>query len=58
LNVQVAIRGKADRGARVDWRAHRLRHPPRGYEWRDVDGNCVLAAAATGIIASLIANNH
>ncbi|HEX3364003.1 RcnB family protein [Phenylobacterium sp.] len=47
-----------DRGARLDWRAHHLRHPPRGYEWREVDGNYVLAAAATGVIASLIANNH
>jgi Ni/Co efflux regulator RcnB len=47
-----------DRGARVDWHAHHLRHPPRGYEWREVDGNYVLAAAATGVIASLIANSH
>ncbi|HEY4029190.1 MAG TPA: RcnB family protein [Caulobacteraceae bacterium] len=44
------------RGERVDWRARHLRAPPRGYEWRQVDGNYVLAAAATGIIASVIAN--
>lgn len=45
-----------DRGERVeDWRAYHLRQPPRGYEWREVDGNYVLAAAATGIIASVIA---
>lgn len=43
-----------NRGAQLDWRAHHLRTPPRGYEWREVDGNYVLAAAATGIIASLI----
>jgi Ni/Co efflux regulator RcnB len=43
------------RGQRVDWRSHRLRHPPRGYEWREVDGQYVLAAAATGLIASIIA---
>lgn len=43
-----------DRGARVDWHARHLRRPPRGYEWREVDGNYVLAAVATGIIASVI----
>lgn len=32
------------RGQRVDdWRAHHLRRPPRGYEWRSVDGHYVLA---------------
>ncbi|MBS0362994.1 MAG: RcnB family protein [Proteobacteria bacterium] len=46
------------RGQRVDWHAHHLRRPPRGYEWREVDGNYVLAAAATGLIASIIANSH
>jgi Ni/Co efflux regulator RcnB len=47
-----------DRGAKLDWRSHHLRQPPHGYEWREVDGNYVLAAAATGVIASLIANSH
>jgi Ni/Co efflux regulator RcnB len=42
------------RGDQVDWHAHHLRQPPNGYEWRQVDGNYVLAAAATGIIASAI----
>ena len=46
------------RGRPVDWRSHHLRRPPRGYEWREVDGNWVLAAAATGLIASIIANAH
>jgi Ni/Co efflux regulator RcnB len=46
------------RGQRVDYRAHHLRAPPRGYEWREVDGNYVLAAAATGLIASIIANSQ
>lgn len=46
------------RGVRVDdWHAHHLRHPPRGYEWRQVDGNYVLAAVATGVIASVIASS-
>ena len=43
------------RAQRVDdWKAHHLRQPPRGYEWREVDGNYVLAAVATGVIASAI----
>jgi len=42
------------RGQQVDWRAHHLRQPPSGYEWREVDGNYVLAAVATGLIASAI----
>jgi Ni/Co efflux regulator RcnB len=44
---------------RVDWRHHHLRRPPRGYEWRQTDdGNYVLAAVATGLIASIIANSR
>jgi Ni/Co efflux regulator RcnB len=43
-----------DRGARVDYRQYHLRRPPHGYEWREVDGNYVLAAVATGVIASVI----
>jgi Ni/Co efflux regulator RcnB len=43
-----------NRGQQVDWHAHHLQSPPRGYEWRQVDGNYVLAAAATGIIAATI----
>ena len=46
------------RGQRVDYRSHHLRAPPRGYEWREVDGNYVMAAIATGLIASIIANSH
>ncbi len=42
------------RGSQVDWRGHHLRQPPRGYEWREVDGNYVLAAVATGVIADLL----
>jgi Ni/Co efflux regulator RcnB len=43
------------RGEQVDYRQHHLRAPPRGYEWRMVDGNYVLAAVATGVIASVVA---
>jgi Ni/Co efflux regulator RcnB len=43
-----------DRGQKVDYRHYHLQEPPRGYEWRQVDGNYVLAAAATGVIATTI----
>jgi len=42
------------RGEAVDYRTYHLKKPPSGYEWREVDGNYVLAAVATGIIASAI----
>lgn len=42
------------RGERIDWHAYHLRQPPSGYEWREVDGNYVLAAIATGVVASVI----
>ena len=47
-----------DRGQRVDYRSHHLRRPARGYEWRQVDGNYVMAAVATGVIASMIMSGH
>ena len=43
-----------NRGDRVDYHQYHLAPPPRGYEWRRVDGNYVMAAAATGIVASLV----
>lgn len=43
-----------NRGERIDYRRHHLRRPRRGYEWRQVDGNYVLAAVATGLISSVI----
>jgi Ni/Co efflux regulator RcnB len=43
------------RGAHLDYKEHHLRAPPHGYEWREVDGNYVLAAVATGVIASVVA---
>ena len=46
------------RGAAIDYREHHLKKPPRGYEWRQVDNNYVLAAAATGLIASVIMASH
>jgi Ni/Co efflux regulator RcnB len=44
-----------NRGERVDYRHSHLHAPPRGYEWREVDGNYVMAAVATGVIASVVA---
>jgi Ni/Co efflux regulator RcnB len=43
------------RGEHVEYKEHHLRAPPHGYEWRMVDGNYVLAAVATGVIASVVA---
>ena len=42
------------RGRPVDYRHYHLNAPPHGYEWREVDGNYVLAAVATGVIASAV----
>jgi Ni/Co efflux regulator RcnB len=39
-----------------DWRDHRLQAPPSGYHWVSADGNLVLAAIATGLIAQIIAS--
>jgi Ni/Co efflux regulator RcnB len=38
----------------VDYRQHHLRKPPPGYEWRESNGQFILAAVATGLIASII----
>ena len=48
-----------NRGQRVsDYRRYHLQAPPRGYEWRRVDNNYILAAAATGLILNLAMANH
>jgi Ni/Co efflux regulator RcnB len=41
-----------------DWRGHRLAAPPRGYHWVQTGGDYVLAAIATGVIASILLNNR
>jgi len=43
------------RGEQVDYRASRLKTPPRGYEWRQVDGNYVMATVSTGSIRLVVA---
>ena len=44
------------RGYQVnDWRAHRgLYAPPHGHQWMQVNGDFVLVALATGLIANLL----
>lgn len=42
-----------DRGDKVDYRQHHLRRPSRGYEWREVDGNYVMANQ-DGVIVSVV----
>lgn len=41
----------------ADWRAHHLSAPPAGYHWVNVNGDFVLAAVATGVIADMLLNN-
>lgn len=55
-------RGERVRGyhyEHVDWRYHHLRRPPRGYDWvRADDGEFLLVAISTGIVASIILNSR
>jgi Ni/Co efflux regulator RcnB len=46
------------RGGRIDYRERNLRQPPRGYEWREVNGAAVLGAIATGVIADILLNGR
>lgn len=41
-----------------DWHSHGLSAPPRGYHWVGVNGDYVLAAVATGVIASVLASGR
>ena len=41
-----------------DWRYYGLRPPPRGYRWVYADGNFVLMAMATGLIAEVILHGY
>jgi Ni/Co efflux regulator RcnB len=41
----------------VNWRSHRLWAPPYGYQWVYVDGDYVLMAVATGLIADIVIGN-
>ena len=41
----------------TDWKARHLRQPPSGYHWVNVNGDFVLAAVATGVIADMLLGN-
>jgi Ni/Co efflux regulator RcnB len=42
----------------ADWRANHLRQPPRGYHYvRSDNGDFLLVAVTTGVIASIIASH-
>lgn len=40
-----------------DWRNRGLSQPPSGHYWTRIDGNYVLIAAATGVIAGILLGN-
>ena len=42
------------RAQQVDYREHHLKAPPAGYEWREVDGQYVLANSSTFAISTVI----
>jgi Ni/Co efflux regulator RcnB len=46
-----------DRRYQVDWRAHHLHQPRPGYQWVQVDGQYVMVALATGLIADAMFGN-
>ena len=48
----------SDRSHYVDYRAHHLRAPPRGYQWVRADNDYALVALTTGLIASIVAANN
>ena len=48
----------SDRGRYVDYRAHHLRAPPRGYRWVRADNDYALVALTTGLIASIVAASN
>jgi len=43
-----------DRGDKIDYRQYHLAAPPRGYEWRMIDGYYVLANISTFQIRTVI----
>jgi len=43
-----------DRGDKVDYQQNHLSAPPRGYEWRMVDGQYILANSSTFQIRTVI----
>jgi Ni/Co efflux regulator RcnB len=46
-----------NRGDKVDYRQYHLRRPPAGHEWRQIDGNYILANH-DGVIVSIHQAHH
>lgn len=46
------------RGEAVDYKTYHLKAPPKGYEWRLIDGNYVLGAVDTGVVSMTIVAGH
>lgn len=46
------------RGQPVDYRASHLSQPRSGYEWRQIDGNYVMANIGTGVVSSVVVVRH
>jgi Ni/Co efflux regulator RcnB len=40
-----------------DYDRYHLRQPPRGYEWVQANGQFVLLAVTTGVIADILLNH-
>ena len=47
-----------ERGDKVDYRTNHLRQPPSGHEWRQIDGNYVLANQDGTIVQTRRAPRH
>ena len=47
-----------DRSHYVDYRAHHLRAPPRGYQWVRADNDYALVALTTGLISAIVIANN
>jgi Ni/Co efflux regulator RcnB len=47
-----------NRGQPVDYRANHLQQPRSGYEWRQIDGNYVMANTGTGVISTVVVVRH
>lgn len=46
------------RGQQVDYHTNHLQQPRSGYEWRQIDGNYVMANTGTGVVASVVIPRH
>jgi Ni/Co efflux regulator RcnB len=47
-----------NRGQQVDYRTNHLQQPHSGYEWRQIDGNYVMANISTGVVSTVVVVKH